>query len=516
MASGARKKGKGQEEMKKSLKDVERSMNEMIINFGENVRGQGSYEEKDHAHFSTLAKMVDNLPEGPKKRMLQKQLEEEQSAAADAKVDMERRLMRTMDDIKRKRFDEGDQSPLTGREALNLQNQWQMGMDYTPTNPFSQWMKVIYTGNYEGMMNILEGMSDIEVMMHLGMRESLMNIPALLHVVCGAKVVYSDQPAMLAEKRRMQRVLEVKHGHMKILEKLIELGADLTVKDVAGCTFLHHCFSGCGNATTTAMAEVVLKAGLDPNIQDRFGYTPLFRCMSTSVLSDVELLLKYGADPSIKDFDHGYSCLKLAQAFPAANRLFGKYRRKDAVKEREKVKEEMGGSLKRCVECGADNSARCSGCFVAHYCSAACQKDGWKKHKSECKETRARYKKARLLQGCYALWNNQSKKHRFTVDDHVSEPSEIPSGQFVVKVQVPLSEGKDDLLVYNKDRTLKGNLSRVEGQEELYDKLEREVKKNGFKGQKGFFPAICTRDPNDREGYKLEINPDQILPVETW
>ena len=26
----------------------------------------------------------------------------------------------------------------------------------------AQWMKVIFTGNYEGMMNILEGMSDME------------------------------------------------------------------------------------------------------------------------------------------------------------------------------------------------------------------------------------------------------------------------------------------------------------------------------------------------------------------
>ena len=502
--------------MKKSLIDVERAMNDMIVNFGEKVRGEETYEARDHAHFSTLAKMVANLPEGSHKSKLQRQLEEEQSAAADARVDMKKRLMRTMDDIQRKRFDEGDQSPLTGREALSLQNQWQMGMDYTPTNPFSQWMKVIFTGNYEGMMKILEGMSDMEVMVHLNMRESLMNVPALLHVVCGAKVVHSDQPAMLAEKRRMQRVLEVKHDHMKILEKLIELGADLTVKDVAGCTFLHHCFSGCGNATTTAMAEVVLKAGLDPNIQDRFGYTPLFRCMQSSVLSDVELLLKYGADPSIKDFDHGFSCLKLAQAFPAANRLFGKYRRKDAVKEREKAKEEMGGSLKRCVQCGKDNSARCSGCFVAHYCTAVCQKDGWKKHKTECKETRARYKRARLLQGCYALCNNQSNTHRFTVDDHVSDPSEIPTGQFVVKVQVPLSEEEGDLLVYNKDRTLKGNLSRAEGQEELFDQLDMEVRKNGFKGQKGFFPAICKRDPAESEGYKLEINPEQMLPVETW
>ena len=60
MASGARKKG--QEEMKKSLKDVERAMNDMMVSFGENVRRQESQEESTNVHFSTLAKMVDNLP----------------------------------------------------------------------------------------------------------------------------------------------------------------------------------------------------------------------------------------------------------------------------------------------------------------------------------------------------------------------------------------------------------------------------------------------------------------------
>ena len=324
MASGARKKEKGKDDMKKSLKDVEHAMNDLIINFGENVRGQNTYEDGVHANFSSLERMVANLPEGEKKKKLKKQLEEEQSVAAEAKEDLQRRLTRTVDDVQRKRFDEGDQSPLTGREALNLQNQWQMGFDYSPLNPFSHWMKVIYTGNYDGMMSILEGKSDMEVMMLLGMRESLMNVPALLHVVCGAKVGHSNQPAMLAEKRKMEGVMEVKYDH----------------------------------AMTTAMAEVVLKAGLDPNIQDRFGHTPLFRCMSTSVLTDLELFLKYGADPGIKDYQHGVSCLTLAHAFPAANRLFGKFTRKEAVKERGKAKEEMGGSLKKCVQCGKDNSAR--------------------------------------------------------------------------------------------------------------------------------------------------------------
>merc|ERR1719318_282288 len=133
----------------------------------------------------------------------------------------------------------------------------------------------------------------------------------------------------------------------------------------------------------------------------------------------------------------------------------------------------MGGSLKKCVQCGKDNSARCSGCFVAHYCSADCQKLGWKKHKTECKETRAKYKVATFGQGFLALLNNQSKTHRYTVDDP-DQPTEIPTGQFVVKVQVPLAEGK------------------------------------------GFFPAICKKDSAEVNGYKLEINPEKMLPVETW
>ena len=38
----------------------------------------------------------------------------------------------------------------------------------------------------------------------------------------------------------------------------------------------------------------------------------------------------------------------------------------------------------------------------------------------------------------------------------------------------------------------------------------------GSKGKRVFFPAICKKDPAESEGYKLEINPDQMLPVETW
>ena len=109
--------------------------------------------------------------------------------------------------------------------------------------------------------------------------------------------------------------------------------------------------------------------------------------------------------------------------------------------------------------------------------------------------------------------SNQPKTHRY-----MAQP--VPSSQFVVKVQVMEclgnhpTFGNQVLMVYNRDRSLQGYLSRVLDQE-LYDKLEEEVKKNGFKGAKGFFPAICTAE-TESGGFNLEINPDNILPLEIW
>ena len=89
---------------------------------------------------------------------------------------------------------------------------------------------------------------------------------------------------------------------------------------------------------------------------------------------------------------------------------------------------------------------------MAHYCSADCQKIGWKKHKVECKETRSKYKVARLVK-LFDWESNQPKSHLYTAD----QPTEVPFGQFVVKVQVlegqggKYEKGKYDLLVYNRE-----------------------------------------------------------------
>ena len=488
MASATKKKGKKTEELK-GFEDFEHFKDSIGQMYREDNL-QFLEELKDWTTDEEGKLLVEGWKEDAKKRQ-----EADQFADEEMKTKLK---LRSLKDFQKKSYDEGDQSPLVGREAWILQRQWSHKMDYSPLYPFSRWMKVIYTGNYEGMMDILHKTPDVPKL--LSMRESLMNVPALHHVVLGATTIQAEEP--------------LSHDHMKVLEKLIELGADLSVRDVAGKTFLHNCFAGTSNRTTRAMAEVVLTAGLDPNIQDRFGGTPLFAAVCQHNLIDIELLLKYGANPCIKEYEKGDSCLDMAQMHPPMNKLIRKYMCRDALRERNKLKEENGGSLSKCLECGKEKAERCKGCFVARYCSKDCQKKGWKGHKTDCKTTRAKYKSAIIVPDSPFLSFIPAKG---SVVDDTGSP---PEGSFAVKVQVlnesNMGEIKFPILIYNRGQTLKGALEREDGQEELYDMLKREVRENGFNSCTGFFPAIYQKDCAESVGYRIEINPEQMLPVETW
>ena len=441
-----------------------------------------------------------------------------------AEEEMRKKLeSRSAKDFQKKSYDEGDQSPLVGRDAWILQKHWSTKMDYSPFNPFlSKWMKVIFTGNYKAMMDILRKTPDVKKL--LSMRESLMNVPAVIHVFRGATLIHAEEPSLLEEKRQLQMALKVNYDHLKILEKLIKLGADLSARDVAGMTVLHYYFTSHTNPTTRAMNELVLKAGLDPNIQDRYGYTPLYFCAAQKNLADIELLLKFGANPGIKEFEKGDSCLDMARWDPAMNKLVKRFTCKDALRERNKLKEENGGSLSKCLECGKDKAERCKGCFVAHYCGKVCQKKGWKAHRSECRATRAKYVKATVVSDSPFL--NFIPPRGSAVD----EPDLSSETSFALKVIVLEEEmhefkfavnplGQDTLLpilVHNRGQNLKGALFRTEGQEEFYDKLKKEVLKKGFNRSSAFFPAIYQKNCTDGRHCNLEINPDQMLPLEIW
>ena len=93
-------------------------------------------------------------------------------------------------------YEEGDQSPLSGSQAQFLRNMWAKGMDYAPSNPkifyLSGWLKTIYSGDYEGFLRMIENKGDEELKMMLVKRESLLNLSAIFHVICGARVLEKE------------------------------------------------------------------------------------------------------------------------------------------------------------------------------------------------------------------------------------------------------------------------------------------------------------------------------------
>merc|ERR1712226_1295280 len=102
-----------------------------------------------------------------------------------------------------------------------------------------------------------------------------------------------------------------------------------------------------------------------------------------------------------------------------------------------------------------------------------------------------------------------------TTDLKKQKPSK---NHFVVKVQVPLDkESKQELFVYNEDRSVCGSLYRA-GQEDTYDKLRKEIEHSGFKGQKAFYYAIYkTSEIVEKKRVEVvEINVEVMLPVEKW
>ena len=63
----------------------------------------------------------------------------------------------------------------------------------------------------------------------------------------------------------------VSYGHIKILKKLLELGAEVNVRDFFGCSPLFCSFGhdmGKQNKTLTIVSRMLLEEGADPNIQE--------------------------------------------------------------------------------------------------------------------------------------------------------------------------------------------------------------------------------------------------------
>ena len=259
-------------------------------------------------------------------------------------------------------------------------------MDYQPFNSLffylSDWLKTIYGGDYDGFMKMIKGKTEIEMKMMISRRETMMNMSAIFHVICGSWF-FSPKNRLTKQQAEGRKLMKVKNEHMEIFLKLIDLGCDVNIRDVAGFTPFHHCCCVFATEETLEMAEMLLKKGADINAKSRFGNTALQEATDAHRYDLVKFLLENGADPYIVDND-GNSARMIAsgQSFnPKIREIFSKFEREKARQERK-----VNGNPWKCGYCGKDDRAnkKCTGCYHIWYCNRKCQLNHRNDHKKVC------------------------------------------------------------------------------------------------------------------------------------
>lgn len=98
-----------------------------------------------------------------------------------------------------------------------------------------------------------------------------------------------------------------KEGRSDIVEELLALGANISVRNGDGCNALWlACYNG-----SPDIVQRLIDAGIDIDLQNGNGATCLMYVSSNSKPALVELLLTNGANPHLRNFDD-FSALDLA------------------------------------------------------------------------------------------------------------------------------------------------------------------------------------------------------------
>jgi len=105
------------------------------------------------------------------------------------------------------------------------------------------------------------------------------------------------------------------YGYPEVVELLLEHGANPNIQSNYGSTPLHYA----AMYGYPEVVELLLEHGANPNIQNRYGYTPLHFAIEGCFVDVVRVLLDHGADPTIRDnegrtpLDYGSNCEEIIE-----------------------------------------------------------------------------------------------------------------------------------------------------------------------------------------------------------
>ncbi|XP_067683775.1 histone-lysine N-methyltransferase EHMT1-like [Haliotis asinina] len=298
--------------------------------------------------------------------------------------------------------------------------------------------------------------------------------------------------------------------------------SDINLQDTAGMTALHFAVAH----KKVEAINLLLDHGADVNAADDHGFTPLFLATGRYADYDVALTLlqKSGIAVNCVNYNgatplHGAAhaqnpdCVRLLIRHGACTTA----KSKDGASPLDLSGDDMDtiAALKttRCVECGDQpitGLKTCGQCQGPLYCSKECQRKHWKEggHKKECRG----FVWALPKPGWVSTISLHSLSVSTTSASHMKlSKKNITKERFIVKVQLPLGYNNEDMMVYNKDRSLTLLIS-PDHQQKAFRYMARKIKSDGFMGLKAFFWAELVNDPE----LKVKVYHSKCAPFQEW
>jgi hypothetical protein len=240
---------------------------------------------------------------------------------------------------------------------------------------FSSFFIDMFFGNYTEFNDYIKSQSKEEIQKALTKREGYCQYSPIYAPIRGLRLIDVEGRINFTGKHK-QEIRSMYSGcnenkHLKIMKKLVKLGADVNAIDIYGFTPLHHALY----YRNEGMVSFLLRQGADPNSVSRRGWSPMSTMVNATLgetdMILINILIQYNARVSdTSDINDLRTTVE-------------KFGSKDLAA---KVREAYPREKEVCEKCLQRAPKQCGACGKVYYCTPDCQKLDWKYHMVSCKK----------------------------------------------------------------------------------------------------------------------------------